>query len=158
ISGGRDRVVRVWEVATGKQLRSFEHQKDWVEAIAVLPGGKQVLTGGGNALHLWELETGKLVRSFTGHFYGVTSIALARDGRTAFSPRYDGSVRAWDVESGQGLRRLGGHRNWVWCVSLSPDGRHLLSAGGGGQVAGKYVPGEDFAVRLWRLPARVVAR
>jgi WD40 repeat protein/beta-lactamase regulating signal transducer with metallopeptidase domain len=158
VSGGRDRMIRVWDIDSGKLLQSVEHGKDWVEAIAVLPGGKRLLTAGGNDIHLWDLDSGKRIRSYSGHAFGVTSLALARDGGTFLSSSYDGSVRVWDVESGAQLREFRGHRDWVWSVALAPDGRHFLSAGGGGQVGGKYVAGQDFTLRMWPMPGRVVAQ
>lgn len=158
VTGGRDRTLRIWDVNDGRLLQTIEHQKEWVETIAVVPGGKQVLTAGGNNVHLWDLDTGKLVRSYTGHGFGVTSLALTRDGRTLLSSSYDGSIRAWEVASGQQLRQFQSHRDWVWSVALAPDGRHFLSAGGGGQVEGKYVAGQDFTIRLWALPAPMVTR
>jgi WD40 repeat protein/beta-lactamase regulating signal transducer with metallopeptidase domain len=157
LSGGRDRVLRLWDLESGKLLRTIEHNKQWVESIAVTRDGKRILTGGGNALHLWNLSSGKLLRSFEGHVYGVTSVALLRDERTALSCSYDGSVRYWDVQSGVELQRYSSHRNYVWSVALLPDGKQFLSAGGGGQQGGNYVAGDDFAIRLWKLPQFRVA-
>jgi WD40 repeat protein len=158
ISGGRDQIVRIWDLESGKELHHFGHNNKWVESIAILPDGKRVLTGGGNDVMMWELDTGKLLRSYAGHAFGVTSIALSRDGSTVLSSSYDGSVRLWNVESGSSLARFGNHRNYVWSVALSPDGRSFLSAGGGAQVGGKFVPGEDFTIRMWPVPARMLAQ
>jgi WD40 repeat protein/beta-lactamase regulating signal transducer with metallopeptidase domain len=158
LSGGRDKVVRVWDRQTGKQLRSFAHADAWVEGMAVLPDGKRLLSCGGNALHLWDIDSGKEVRSFVGHQFGSTSLALAKDGRTMLSSSYDGSVRLWDVETAMELKRFTGHRNWAWCVALSPDGKTFASAGGGGGQSGQYVAGDDFTIRLWKMPRTTVAR
>jgi WD40 repeat protein/beta-lactamase regulating signal transducer with metallopeptidase domain len=158
LSGGRDRVVRVWDRESGKLLHSFDHAKEWVERMVVLPGGKQVLTCGGNAMRLWDLDSGKEVRTFAGHQFGVTSVALTKDGRTAFSSSYDGSVRSWDIETGVELQRFQGHRNYVWSVEISPDGKTIATAGGGVSQAGKYVAGDDFTIRLWKMPPRNIAR
>jgi hypothetical protein len=46
----------------------------------------------------------------------------------------------------------------VWTVELSPDGRTFATAGGGGQQAGKWIRGDDHAIRLWKMPAASVAR
>jgi WD40 repeat protein/beta-lactamase regulating signal transducer with metallopeptidase domain len=158
VSGGRDRVLRLWDLENAKLLKTIDHHKQWVECIAVTADGRRCLTGGGNAMHLWDLGSGKELKTFEGHAFGVTGVALTRDQRTALSSSYDGSVRCWDVESGVEIQRYGGHRDWVWNVALVPDGKHFLSCGGGGQRGDAWVPGEDFTLRVWRLPRQVLAR
>ena len=156
LSGGRDRVVRVWDLKSGKELQSFDHNKEWVERMALLPDGKRLLSCGGNDMRLWDLDSGKPIRAFTGHRFGTTWLALARDGRTALSASYDGTVRYWDIETGHELKRFGSHRNWVWSVDISPDGKTFATAGGGGRQGEKWIPGDDFAIRLWKTPHKAV--
>jgi WD40 repeat protein len=103
-------------------------------------------------MYLWDLEKGKVLRAFAGHAFGVTCVALTRDDRQALSCSYDGTIRLWDVESGSEVQRFGTHRDWVWSVAVTPDGKRFVTAGGGGQENGVYVPGKDFALRLWEMP------
>jgi WD40 repeat protein len=51
------------------------------------------------------------------------------------------------------VRCFKGHVDYVWSVAFSPDGRHAISGGGGDLSAGVWLPGSDFALRLWALPA-----
>jgi WD40 repeat protein/beta-lactamase regulating signal transducer with metallopeptidase domain len=152
VSGGRDKVWREWDLETGRELRHTGHHDEWVESIAVSADGRRMLTGGGDVMRLWDLATGKEVQAFTGHAYAVTSVAFIRDCRGAVSGSYDGTVRLWDLD-GRERHRLSGHRDWVWSVDLSADGRRLLTAGGGTSENGRFVPGKDFALRLWAMPA-----
>jgi WD40 repeat protein/beta-lactamase regulating signal transducer with metallopeptidase domain len=158
LSGGRDRVIRVWDRETGKELKSIDHNKEWVERMALLPDGKRLLTCGGDLMRLWDIESGKQVRAFSGHQFGVTWLAPTRDGRKALTTSYDGSVRLWDVETGLELNRFSSHRNWVWSVDIAPDGKTFATAGGGGKQGENWVAGDDFAIRLWKLPPTSVAR
>jgi WD40 repeat protein/beta-lactamase regulating signal transducer with metallopeptidase domain len=158
LSGGRDRMLRLWDVESGKLLKSIPHEGAWVESIALTRDGKRCLSGGGDLMYLWDLEKGKVLRAFAGHAFGVTCVALTRDDRQALSCSYDGSIRLWDIESGSEVQRFGPHNNWVWSVALTPDGKRFVTAGGGNQENGAYVPGTDFALRLWEMPRRSAGR
>ena len=76
-----------------------------------------------------------------------------RDGRTALTTSYVPIVRLWDVETGLELKRFNGHRNWVWSVDIAPDGKTFVTAGGGTKRGDSYSPGDDFTIRLWKMPA-----
>jgi WD40 repeat protein len=160
LSGGRDKIIRVWDRETGDQVKKMDHGNTNVERLVVLSDRKRFLSctgSGGGPMRLWELETGKLLRTYN-QPGSTTGLAVTKDGRRAFSTGYGGTVRMWDVESGAELQRFEGHRNWVWSVEVSPDGKTFVTAGGGRGQAGKYAAGEDFTIRVWKMPAAQVAQ
>jgi RNA polymerase sigma factor (sigma-70 family) len=54
------RMVRVWEVATGKELRSFRGHDGPINAVAVSPDGAVIATGSEDTtVLLWDLAGGK---------------------------------------------------------------------------------------------------
>ena len=77
-------IARLWDTATGKELRrftAFSRLKDDFTCGAFSPDGKQVLTGGGDkTAHLWDAASGKELRELNGHTEGLSSVA--------FSPRW----------------------------------------------------------------------
>jgi WD40 repeat protein len=56
LSGGADRVLRVWHVPTGKVLHTFDNFKDTVAGVAFLPGGNVVGCSGAGEIKVWELK------------------------------------------------------------------------------------------------------
>ena len=116
--------LKLWDVATAKELRSFTGHTDTVQSVALSPDGRFVLSGSGDkTLKLWELDTGKELRSFTGHTNLVSSVAFSPDGLLALSGSSDYTLKLWELYTGKELRSFSGHTNPVSSVAFSPDGR-----------------------------------
>jgi WD40 repeat protein len=76
-----DCTVRIWDVASGKELRRLEGHERAVRSAVFSPDGRRVLSGGQDkTLRLWDVESGKEVRRFEGHTCHVLSVALSPDG------------------------------------------------------------------------------
>jgi WD40 repeat protein len=108
----------------------------------------------GNSTHLYDLGSGKEVRQFDGHTASVLGVAFAPDGKTLLSGGNDSAVCWWDVETGRQLHVFRGQRDGARAVAFSPDGRRVLTAGGVARNGNEAVPGRDFTIRIWPLPAR----
>jgi serine/threonine protein kinase len=140
VSGSRDKTLRMWDLATGKQVRRLRGHKDAVTSVAVTPDGKYVVSGSwDNTVRLWDLATGQEVRRFTGHADWVGSVAVTPDGRYVVSASHDNTVRLWDLATGQEVRRFTGHEYAVSSVAVTSDGQYVVS--------GSW----DNTVRLWEL-------
>jgi WD40 repeat protein len=151
LSGSWDGTMRLWDVATGTELRRFPLPTG-TDSVCFSPDGRYALSGSHrNDAHLWDVETGQKVRRFEGHTGVVTSVAFSPDGRQALTGSGDYTVRLWDVQSGKELYCMEGHRGRVQAVAFSPDGRLALS---GNTVQGKEKidsPAPDYDLRLWDL-------
>jgi membrane-associated protease RseP (regulator of RpoE activity) len=123
--------VKVWEIATHKELHSLKCGAGDVSSVAFSPDGRLVLTGAGQSgMKLWEAATGKELRSFGGGDGGVRSVAFSPDGRSVLSGTYSGVIKLWDAASGRCLGDFSGHSKEVASVAFSPDGRFVISGGG----------------------------
>jgi WD40 repeat protein len=126
-AGSHDQTVRIWEVATGKELHCLRHDAR-VDHVAFLPDGRHVVSGAyDGSLRMWDVKTGKQVRTFEGHKGPVEGVAVSPDGRRIASGSQDGTARLWNAETGEELRQFPGHTHTVYWVAFSPDGRRLLS-------------------------------
>jgi len=140
-SGSSDHTVRLWDVATGRQIgRPLAGHLGAVSSVAFSPDGKTLASGSfDNTVRLWDVATGRQIgRPLAGHLGAVSSVAFSPDGTTLASGCDNGTVRLWDVASRRQIGRLlVGHLVAVWSVAFSPDGTTLASGS------------DDGTVRLW---------
>ncbi len=129
-SGSGDGNARIFEVQTGKLVRSFFGGSTLgMNSAAFSPDGKTIITASiDKIVRLWDVQTGRELRKFIGHTDNVWTASFSPDGRTIATASADGTVRLWDTQTGQELRRLVGHTAGVENVVFSPDGKYLLSA------------------------------
>src|SRR5262249_27204237 len=140
-TGGRDRIVRLWDVSTGRPKEEMTGHHGQVLSLCFSPDGKTLASGAafddlgrapngerlaapGGQAKLWDVREGKRLRTLDDPHAAVYHLAFGRDGRTLFT----GStrLRKWDL-------KLGGHgrerQTRGWEMAVSPDGR-LLATGG----------------------------
>jgi WD40 repeat protein/serine/threonine protein kinase len=123
-AGSHDRTARIWEVATGKQLKCLRHNS-FVNRVAFVLDGGLVVSGAHEGLLAWDVKSGEQVSKFEG---GAGLVTASSDGRRIASGGADNTVRVWDVETHKELRQFTGHTYSLDSVAFSPDGRRLLTA------------------------------
>src|SRR5262249_45090953 len=125
-TGGRDGLVKLWDVASGRHLRTLEQQDTAVVALAWARGGRAgAAAGQGGGVRLWGAATGKDLCPQPGHRVGVFRTVLSPDGKTAVTAGWDRTVRWWDTATGRELRVVAGLVNEV---AVSPDSRTVLAS------------------------------
>jgi hypothetical protein len=140
LSGGDDRTVRLWEVATGVERHRFAGHTDAVTAVASSEDGRRAASGGADrTVRLWDVGTGQQLGCLRGHADTVRSVAFVPGGPFVVSGSADGTARLWDAVTGLEVRTFAGHQGPVTCVAVSGDGRRLLTGG------------DDGTVRVWDL-------
>jgi RNA polymerase sigma factor (sigma-70 family) len=145
-SGSSTPRARLWDVATGKELRGFDvPQKPGaphprvVSALALSRDGRTLAAGTYDGpLHLWEVATGKLLRTLPGAREWVRAVAFSPDGKllasTAGRSDQPGAVILWDTAAGKELRRLKTEKA-LHPLLFSPDGKLLACGADGGTVS-----------------------
>ncbi|KAK1775252.1 WD40-repeat-containing domain protein [Copromyces sp. CBS 386.78] len=112
ISGGHDTTVRIWDVrsqSSAKPVQVLGEAKDGVTSLVFdsQGTGAEVLAGSVDGrVRTYDVRMGRLV---TDVFPGaVTSLCLARDGKTVLVGSLDSKIRLMDRSNGQCLRTYGG--------------------------------------------------
>lgn len=139
-TASRDGIVKIWDTATGRELRSLRDLEDRAKtvtaareqvarsvAVAFRPDGKTLAFAAGKDIKLYDPDSGKITATLTGHTAGITTLAYSADGKTLASGSLDATIRTWDAEEKKLAKLLRtGHRRIVTAV-FSPDGK-LLAA------------------------------
>jgi WD40 repeat protein len=132
-------VVKLWDVATGRQRSAFQDPAGGFTSLAFSPDGKTLATAGTDGtVKLWDVATGKERAVLRGHTGWALAVAFSPDGLTLASGGSDKTVKLWDAAAAKERASLSGHTAGVDCVAFANDGRTLASGGyhakGGGEV------------------------
>ena len=92
--------VKLWDVATQKELASHHH-KDQAHGLAFSPDGLLLASASWDGkVGLLNIATGKAEDPITGIKEGCSGVAFSPDGRTLAVACEDGTVRLWNLATG----------------------------------------------------------
>lgn len=134
-TGSADKVARVFDARTGRQLAALHGHEDAVTAVAFHPDGQWLATGShDHTAAVWDAHSRALRHRLAGHRGAVTSVAFSPDKATLATASIDGTIRLWYAATGQGQATLTGHKSWVNAVAFDADGGRLISGSSDGSV------------------------
>jgi len=133
-----DSVARLWDVATGEQVKTFDGPAkdltyDWFN-----PSGTQAITGkrSSSMVNVWSTTTGALLYSLDHHTREVIIVVYSPDGKYMVTADADASLNLWDALSGTFIRSLIGHTQVpelampaVTMANFSSDSKYLVTSG-----------------------------
>jgi WD40 repeat protein/serine/threonine protein kinase len=132
----KERNVTVWDMVTGKPVRSFLPQTQRVSDVAIGPTGELVVVGGWGTFEVWDVEKGSIVRTI--HFEPANPLynfLISPDGKHLACPMnyrgvrtWESGVKTWELATGREVWSdvLAGSR--VESMVFSRDGRRLAVA------------------------------
>lgn len=136
VSGGsspamptQDTSIRLWDAASGQQLRAKDLPLEVLFQIDVTPNGKQALVAGmAPMVIVLDAATLEQIGRLEGHQGWVSGVDISPDGRHAVTVSVDGSIILWDLLSQSLVRRIEtGAEGGLWAVAMSPNGRTALA-------------------------------
>jgi WD40 repeat protein len=105
---GAGNSIILWDLASGRTVRSLGSTSSLSGSIAFSPDGKLLAAGSADGLiYLWDTATGTALIERQGHRGPVQSVTFTRDGKTLISGGTDTTALVWDVAA---LLEAGRHR------------------------------------------------
>lgn len=137
-SGCTDKTIKVWNLNTGKVVRTLTKNLGDVSSVAVSPDGNLLAVGSHETprsnVKVWHLTTGKLLHTLLGHQKPVNCVVISPDGK--FLASGSNKIKIWNLHKGDRICTLW-HSSSVNAAVISPDGNILISGSG------------DSKIRLW---------
>ena len=141
-SGSNDKTIKLWNVETGKEIRTLPGHNINVNSVSFNSDDKMLASGSSDkTIKLWNVETGQEIRSLSGHNDSVNSVIFSSDSKMLASGSSDKTIKLWNVQTGQEICSLSGHNDSVSSVSFSSNGKMLMLA------SGSY----DNTIKLWNV-------
>lgn len=122
-TASEDRTAKIWDVATGSEIRTFKGHDDDISAVAISADGKYLITGSGDkTTRLWDMVTGKeLMKLNVGS--AVRSFAVFRDGRHILVGADERAV-LWDIQTREEKKSFSSSG----AVTLMPNQDHFVTS------------------------------
>lgn len=131
---GPQRIVRIYDTATGLVLHEMKRHTDWVYAVRFSPDGLLLATADrSNGMFIWETDTGRFYLDLIGHKNEIRTITWRPDSSALISGSLDGTIKMWEVVDGKPIKSWDAHGGGVSAVAICNDGT-LVSTGKDNQV------------------------
>jgi WD40 repeat protein len=133
--------LRLWDLETGKEVRSFDGHSEFVNSIAFSRDGTLAVSASDDAIGetpdrsviVWDVATGEPVQMFGGHTAWVMAAAISPDNRQVLSTSRDGTTRLWDIATGLELDSYP-YGGTLRTIAFLPDGRSAITQSGDGEL------------------------
>lgn len=146
-SGSGDKTVKVWDVETGREIRTLVTNTD-INRIAFGSDNRTLVSAGGatNDVILWDVMNGRKIRvmKMPGKHNYVDDVAFSSDGAIIAAASH--IIQLFDAKTGRAIRTLrsGISNSNFNSIAFSPDRKYLASGSGNMNNNSK-----DNTVRLW---------
>jgi WD40 repeat protein len=136
-----DGLVKLWDPASGRELKTMEGHQGSVSGVALSPDGRSLASvGRDRTLRLWDTTSGKVMHSVQAHDNIVLAVAFSADGREVLTSGLDRLVKWWDPAKATALGQLEAQSAPARALALSSTGDRLA------------VGTEDGLIRIYQFP------
>ncbi|XP_068633947.1 pleiotropic regulator 1 [Battus philenor] len=141
-TGAADRVIKIWDLATGKLKVSLTGHVSTVRGLEVSPRHPYLFScGEDRQVKCWDLEYNKVIRHYHGHLSAVYALALHPTIDVLVTAGRDASARVWDVRTKANVHTLTGHGDTVAALACQAAEPQIITGS------------HDSTIRLWDLAA-----
>ena len=124
----KGRTAHLWDVQTGKELRTIAGPINSLTSAAFSHDGKRLLAASLNWWAWeWDARTGKKLHTLAGHKGPVHAAVYSPDDSLILTGGQDQMARLWNAQTGEETLTFTGHTAAVHAVAFAPDSTHVLT-------------------------------
>lgn len=140
-----DQTIKVWDVATGQEVRTLAGHTGPVNSVNFSPDGQRLVSGSDDrTVRMWDVASGAEFSILTGHTDRVSSVVFSQDGQTIVSGSGDRTAKLWNATNGQELKTFTNHTAAINGVDLSSNGQRLVTGS------------DDHTIKIWDVSSATV--
>lgn len=141
-TGAADRMIKIWDLASGKLKLSLTGHVSTVRGVAVSPRHPYLFScGEDRQVKCWDLEYNKVIRHYHGHLSAVYDLSLHPTIDVLVTSGRDSTARVWDMRTKVNIHTLTGHTSTVSTVRCQATNPQIITGS------------NDSTIRLWDLAA-----
>jgi WD40 repeat protein len=127
VSVSNDKTVRLWDIASGNLLSTFEGHQAFVCSLSLSRTGNLVATGAvDGSIKVWALDSGEL-RADWYHGAPDAKVAWGPGESQLLSGGADGCLQIWNIRDGRSEQKIQAHAKAILKVVFLDDGERLVS-------------------------------
>src|SRR5205823_3876483 len=118
VTGGKDKIVRLWNAATGAKERDFPGPGADILAVALSADGKLLAAASGDkTVTVWSVGDGKVLKKYT--LPTAQAVAFSPEGKFLATGNADSAIRIFDVtqKEDKEVKALTGHKGAVTALA-----------------------------------------
>ena len=145
ISAGLDKKLKLIEIDTGEEIRSFIGHTDQTLIHSInfnSTGDKFITAGGDGTVRVWDIASGLQTERIRAHQGGAYSAKFDPSEKYIVSGGDDFLVKLWDASTGDKVSEFAGHSGGVGDVNITTDLKHIISGS------------RDGSIRIWNVETR----
>jgi translation initiation factor 3 subunit I len=139
-SGAADNTIRLWEVKTGKLVKTWEFGST-IKRVEFSPDGRQLLgvtekrVGHVSSIVVYDIDQDPEAEQTNEHSLRIvvenakaTVAGFSYDGKFIVSGHEDGKITQWDAETGEFYDEIDVHEDAITDLQWSPDRSYFVTS------------------------------
>ena len=130
-SAGEDSKTIIWDLSTGRELRTLDAGGMAKSSVAFSPDGKTLAIGSWNNITLWDVSTWSLLFTFLEPSNLVTALTFTPDNKLIVSGDRSGKINVWNVSDGKLINSFKAFALNVTGLAVDTSGTIVVAGGWG---------------------------